>query len=362
MTVLLYSVATTEAEVDLAIKLATDVFSARSDILNYDNFKDVLWRQDPAYSPNNLILARAIDGSVRGLVRVVPRTIYRGNEPFSVAGLSSVCLHCDERGKGKSIELIEYALQNCHDRGFDFAFLFARRSADYYYNRFGFYGISSYNRLSVKHNSIEIKHNLELGPAKNDEIDIYSSAYDRCYANTFGRVERSPSYWRFLLYKFQYYLQVKIMAIYESGFPVGYVILDDSVIYELAIDEQVDSKALVTLIVQSLNKAVDDDWVNFELPPQHTLLPMLQGMDVQITQRECPFGGHMACILNIEADNKSMVERYPASAGALGSINRRPKLSYKETCQMLKTARITGATDGVPGFGLPFNMSLADHF
>jgi hypothetical protein len=70
----------------------------------------------------------------------------------------------------------------------------------------------------------------------------------------------------------------------------------------------------------------------------------------------------MACVLNIEAHNKSMVERYPTSASALGSIKKRPKLSYKETCQTLKTARITEAIDDVPGFVLPFNMSLADHF
>ena len=83
MSRLFYSTACTEKDVDLAIRLATSVFSEKSGLHDYDNFKSVSWHDDPTYTPNNIILARASDGSVRGLVRIVPRNIFRGNESFS---------------------------------------------------------------------------------------------------------------------------------------------------------------------------------------------------------------------------------------------------------------------------------------
>lgn len=186
MSQLSFSLASSEDEVLSAFRLAMSVFAASNDIPEYEHYKVRLWRDDPSYALDNFILARAEDGDVCGLVRIVPRKIFRGEEAFSVAGVSSVCLSPHQRGNGNSLKLMEFALACCKKRAFDFAFLFARRAADHYYSRFGFQGVSSYSKLKIKYADLTSDSQLAVGPSCEKNIKIYSAAHDQCYARAFG--------------------------------------------------------------------------------------------------------------------------------------------------------------------------------
>ena len=192
-----FSLASSDEDVEAAFRLAVSVFGPSSGIDQYDSYKLSIWRDDPSYALDNFVLGRTEDQSVCGLVRIVPRKVFRGQQAFVVAGISSVCLSPQQRGDGISVTLMEYALEYCRQREFDFAFLFARRAADHYYTRFGFQGISSYNQLKVQFGSLASDSRFETGPAKEKYFDVYRAAHDKCYSETFGRVERTPAYWRF---------------------------------------------------------------------------------------------------------------------------------------------------------------------
>jgi predicted acetyltransferase len=356
-----FALASSEGDIDSAFQLAISVFKVSSDIDDYDFYKLRLWRDDPSYALDNFILARAEDGDVCGLVRIVPRTIFRGEEAFSVAGVSSVCLAPRQRGNGNSLKLMEFALACCKKRAFDFAFLFARRAADHYYSRFGFQGISSYSKLKIKYADLASDSQLVAGPSCEQNIKIYSAAYDQCYARVFGRVERTPAYWQFLLRKFQSPYPDRIETLYISGEPVGYVLLNDSTIHELAFTQHVDARALIAFLSRQFPLVCKDGDINLDLPPQHSLLSALHGLDISVTQRECPFGGHMACILNPEALLQRVSKRSPQRAAELASLRSLKHFNHYETCCLLGVATISArevSTDTL----LPYNMSAADHF
>lgn len=355
------ALACSEKVVDSAFQLATSVFKTSTAIDDYDFYKRMLWRDDPSYAIDNFVVARAEDGSVRGLVRIVPRTVFRGEEAFSVAGLSSVCLSPCERGRGNSLKLMEFALECCKKRGFDFAFLFARRAADHYYSRFGFQGVSSYSKLKINYAGLPSDSQFAIGPSWEKYIEIYSAAHDACYARVFGRVERTPAYWQFLLRKFRSIYPDRIETLFFSGEPVGYLVLNDSAIHEVAFTQDVDARELVAFLSRQFPLVCKDGYINLDLPPQHLLLSNLHGLDVSVTERECPFGGHMACILNPEALIQRISRRSPQRAAELASLRGLGHFNHYETCSLLGAATIS-ARQVTSDILLPYNMSVADHF
>ena len=354
---LAFSLACSEADVDQAFALALSIFEPQSGMSGYESHKIFLWKSDPSYALENFVLARAVDGSICGLIRIVPRKIFRGAEKFSVAGISSVCLSARYRGNGNSLGLMQYALECCRKREFDFAFLFARRSADNYYTRFGFHGISSYSRISVNHANLRIDPKFEVRPSSEAFLELYASAYEKCYAEVFGRVERSSSYWQFLLRRFSASSSEKFETLYFEGMPVGYVVTGASV-HELAVAHPVGGESLIAFLGQKLTSGMSERNIQFDMSPQHALVGQLSGMDSTLSIRECAFGGHMACILNVESLLERVVRQYPGIylGGIVGG-----KLSHVDTCKILGAYAITVAED--PGRKLlPYHMSSLDHF
>jgi predicted N-acetyltransferase YhbS len=141
--------ARSDAEAHEAYALALSIFGETAAMDAYRDYKTALWFDDPAYAPENVIVARS-GGAICGVSRIVPRTLYRRGQAYAMAGISSVCVAPALRGRGLSRTLIEHTLERCRARGFDFAFLVARRAADHYYTRFGFRGIASYSRVVVR--------------------------------------------------------------------------------------------------------------------------------------------------------------------------------------------------------------------
>ena len=95
----------------------------------------------------------------------------------------------------------------------------------------------------------------------------------------------------------------------------------------------------------------DGESVTLQIPPAHPLLNQLEGADVSLTVRECPYGGHMVRLLN------------PALIDALlGESNtRNGYLSFAQTAKVLRLSRVTDLDSAAYASShRSFNISLLD--
>lgn len=362
MTALVVVPARSEREVRQAQGLACSVFESASGIADYASYKTLLWREDPTFAPENLMLAHLGGGPPCGLVRIVPRTIFRGDQAFSMAGISGVCLDPALRGRGLSVPLMEQTLVDCRKRGFDLAFLFARRAADHYYTRFGFWGVSAYSRTSVRLTSVSSDPRLALlEDGQETNLDVYQAAYDRCYRNVFGRFARSPADWRFLLRRLSCLGNVHFSTLLFEGRVMGYVLWSDGVIHELAWLEGVQVQAIVALLAATVPGAAEKSALNLEISSQHRLVAEAYGLDLTISGRECIYGGHMARILNPAALLDRMAERSPPAALGLRHLAKVERFTHRDTCRLLGAWSPTDCHHSVEPV-LPLDISFPDHF
>lgn len=331
-----------------AYELALSVFKENSSNEDYAAYKIESWTKDPSFNYNNILLAR-YGNDYAGLIRIVSRKLFRGEQFFSVAGISSVCLLPAFRGKGLSIPLMEQSLAFCKKREYDIAFLFARRAADYYYTKFGFHGVAAFARVLVKNNrSISIDNRFSLTEINEALTDLYAKAYERSYFNCFGRIDRTETYWHFILSLIKARKDCMFKTICSNGMPIGYLIYNKQRIHEIAFDREIDGPALVYFL---LNQNIFDSQTNtleLELLPQHLLIGSLRNLDITFQSRECNYGGHMLKIINTQKMNDVFS---PA----------KDMYTYQETCSMMGI--YSPVTDqGVQSEKLPFDISYIDQF
>lgn len=337
-----------KTETKNALQLAVQVFShAGSDRARIE--KASQWYRDPSFDHSNLVLAVA-GKRVVGVVRLVPRVIHRGLEQFKAAGISSVCVDPEYRGRGLSILLMERALGIARERGFDLSFLIARRALDHYYVRFGFAGVSSYERISAAVSAAdEAKKDVEFRPLKSDLIDFCLAAYDREYSACFGRVTRSREQW-FAIIRSLRARGLTAASIWCQGQPVGYVIRQDSTICEVAMTNEWSLPDLVTTLAASQIMKASDDWI--QIPSAHAIVRRSVRHDIRILRRSCPYGGHMVKVLNPEA----MLERERVQKQAVVLPEGSDLVSVHN-----RTAFLLGSwtPEGDAG-SLPFNIGAVD--
>lgn len=345
-----------EEDYKAAFNLALSVFAPQSSSGEYRDNKFFSWTEDPFFRYENIVLAK-YEGIPAGLIRIVPRTLCKGDKTLSVAGISSVCLLPELRGKGLSIDLMDYTLDYCKKSGYDLSVLFARRAADYYYTRFGFHGISSYSRVIVKKpNKISFTTGYELANWDFNLLEIYSKAYERTYANCFGKFQRTLEYWKFLLISLSYKQDCNNKIIKYNGKAIGYVIWDSTKVLEVATTEDMQVVDFILFIMDSMN-ILSEDSLQLEISPQHPILAQLYGFDITTQSRECVFGGHMLRILN-EDNVRSKLNHGDSSFSGAKNINQ--FLSHAETCELLGVSHPTlnKKSDAIR----PFDIGSIDHF
>lgn len=295
---MLIELANSEADWDTAIALATGIFAPMAEAENYPETKRRLWRDDPSFALDNLILARDASGQIAGLVRLVPRTIYRGSHPLSAVGMTSICMAHEFRGQGHSVPLMDHAIGIVIERGYDFAFLIARRAVDNYYTRFGFWGASSYGKVRISASDMEpVSCGISLDDSSLADLEVYDEAYCLSYGEVFGRVERDRPLWRFILKKAQDEGFV-VKTVRCDGAPIGYVVLVNGDVLELALTSADYAKPVLSRLMV-LGESPE---LTCHLPAGHTLLHQLSGWEVLVSFRECPWGGHMVRVLDGQPD------------------------------------------------------------
>jgi predicted acetyltransferase len=338
-----------------AFNLAFSVFSSQNSSIAYKDNKFFIWQEDPYFKFENILLAK-YKGTPAGLIRIVPRKIFRIDKILSVAGISSVCLLPKYRGKGLSVVLMYEALRYCKDLGYDISLLFARRNVDYYYLRFGFHGISSYSHIYIK-KPLELKVSNRYTFAELDFnfLNIYAEAFERSYANCFGRLHRTKEYWNFLFTSFSFKPNCHFRTIKFNNLAIGYIIWDSNKVLEIAITEDINGKEFVHFLFDNLEISTCDS-LQFEMLPQHSMVKQLYGLDVTFQSRECVFGGHMVKVLNV--DNIRSILNHPSSAIEIKESDK--FLSHAETCALLGVSYPTflGKTNSL----VPFDINSVDQF
>ena len=346
----------TEPDYTAAFSLALSVFSSQNSSIDYRDNKFFTWDEDPYFKYENILLAK-YKGIPAGLIRIVPRELCRGDKVLSVAGISSVCLLPELRGKGLSVTLMKEALRYCKGVGYDISVLFARRNADYYYTRFGFHGISSYSQIHVKKPQrfiVSDRYSFAYGDI--NLLEIYAQAYEKTYANCFGKFQRTPEYWKFLLNSLSYKPYYHIRIIKFNSRAIGYIIWDSNKVLEIATTEDIIGKEFILFLMGNLEISTDDS-LPFEMLPQHSLVKQLYGLDVTFQSRECVFGGHMLKVLNEE--NLRLKLNHPDSS--FGEVtNTKQFLSHAQTCDLLEVSHPTRSKkcDSLR----PFDIGTIDHF
>jgi predicted acetyltransferase len=381
---LLIAPAESAAEGDEALRMACEVFSGSGTAANYPDYKAVLWREDPTFAESNVMIARTQAGKLAGVIRIVPRQLHRAGQAIWVAGISSVCVAPAFRGRGYSVPLMEHTLDHCQSRGFALAFLIARRAADHYYTRFGFWGVSSYTRVAIATSMSPEKTSPAIcfPPAKPDWIDDYRTAYLESYSNSFGWFERDYSYWKYLLKRMNLLPGVKFLSITRNGVPLGYVVKEGMLIREVAILDALPADELVHALVSLVGAA--DPPLQLDIPPEHRLCRKLQGFDASIRFRECSYGGHMLRILDVDRVADMLAGRVAERLGTIGcarlsggvdgvdirwdgtqcrvnlSAQARHRPGYEQTCTLLGALSISGNRESLVDRLLPFNISFPD--
>lgn len=372
-------------DVEQALALTTRVFGEQGAVPDYGTHKARLWEKDPYFRPDSLVLARTTLGRVVGVIRLVPRTIYRCSQPFRVAGITSVCVDPEFRGQGISTLLMEYALESCRSEGFELAMLFARRAADHYYTRFGFWGISAYSRVTIRPGSRGPRtgQSFSFKPVARKHTTLFARTYAECYANCFGRVDRSLEYWRFLTDRIALSPGLSWVSVSCGGKPVGYAFVSGSSVNEIACHADVDPSEAFAAVGRWMGERGSRGALVLDMPPQHTMLSRIQGVDITVERRECSYGGHMVRVLDVAAIMAKLEERvvkvdaYPSSARTVMDCDGLRMTadaqrncnesggdvwpSFRQTCWLLGAESVSAQCASAER-PLPFNMSLPDHF
>lgn len=309
-------------EAQQAKELALVIFSGNvnQEIEDERDRKNFIWQDVDDIKLSDIVVAVDEDNRVIGVVRIVYRNINRTSQRYRCAGLTSICVAPDWRGKGLSVKVMDSAHEVARQAECEIALLVARKAVDHYYNKFDYWGLSSYNRVIIKTSELAAieSSGVCFSPCDEESLEQYERWYRRCYAKSFGAANRSIQYWQFLLKKMSFQgVSCSNMCIGE--YTAGYVIHSGAVIHEIAFDEKFN--ALGALAVFS---RMHEDTIELEIEQQHPLVQDLANIDFRISTRQCMFGGHMVKILDLKAVTEKLKDRI---------IGRATKYGYQPTTE-----------------------------
>lgn len=286
-------------ELDQAFSLSKSVFDDHTS--NPDTrLKRLAWSIDDSLKYENVIVL--IEKSlVIGLCRICPTYLTYDQEVFKVAGLSSICILKTKRGRGLSRLLMSYVNKLIDQRGYDFAYLVARRAADHFYNRFGFLGASSYPSVRIlpsrrgNRTTTLIVKGFDSGNS-----EIYNQLYKTSYQYSFGASLRNKEFWKKVEKRIKIQNNLKFKEFLEDGKIVGYGIECDKKIVELGIGEN----AINQIIEYYVQEHKEVSILELLIPHSHNSLTNLEQFDIEFFSRKCLFGGHMLRWSKLETSKK----------------------------------------------------------
>lgn len=293
-------------ELDQAFSLSTSVFSNHNSSSDM-RLKDLAWGIGASLKYEDVIVV-INDLKVLGVCRICPCFMTYEQEIFKVAGLSSICILDSQREKGLGRNLMEYVIKLIDKRGYDFAYLIARRAVDHFYRKFGFFGASSYPRVRLLiPKELSPPVGLKIRNFELQNYDTYNLLYQNSYRFSFGASIREKEFWKKVETRLKLQPNLKFKEFVDGDMVVGYTVDLDKKVIEMGVRDK------------SIHKIIElyfwnqRDNVRFEmlLPHSHNSLNYIDQYDTEFYSRRCLYGGHMLRWSNLE-----FTKKMPISVGA----------------------------------------------
>jgi N-acetylglutamate synthase-like GNAT family acetyltransferase len=208
--------------------------------------------------------------------------------------LTSITVKDDCRGQGISRLLMEKAVEECNSRLSTIAILIARKSVDFFYNKFEFWGVSSYSKISMKSSEISSQKKIKNREMTLADVPKINYLYKKTYSKLLGSVKRFKDDWSFIEWKVGLLKAKFIIFENYNNDVIGYAILKENKIYEISVQ----SKYKYMDLLYSLGLKSSYEVVFFYVGSDHPLVKQFEGIDFSSTQRNCSYGGHMVRVLD----------------------------------------------------------------
>lgn len=292
--------ARTASEVKAALEIAANIF-LNENTKESVSFKEFLLVKNPNFDRSlSTIVVCDNDNCVMGSAFVLPTQLELNGKLIQASFLSNIAIRPEWRGQGLSITLMNACLQSKLALESHLSIVIARRAVDRYYQKFNFFGASSYPALGVNRQSFlekytTIKNIRSSTISEKDvsfiEVDDVNRIYCSSYLGLNGRCIRSREIWLFLVQKFSR-SGIAFRCIRSHEKVIGYYIsnLKDS-IYEIGFDKE-SSVVFFEQIADALT-SFNCEQIKIFCQLNHPILESLKGVDFTYSVRECDYGGHM---------------------------------------------------------------------
>ncbi len=173
----------TEADLDRVVALNTQAFNSPR------NWQDRM-RSDPQL---DLIRVAEDDGRVAAMMRFLPFAHYFGGRALRAAGIASVAVAAESRGRGLGTALMRETLGELRDSGFLLSTLYPATAPIYKSVGYGFGGVRT--AWKVRQEILPQRSDLQVEPLEDASIDEAKGVYDTIARQTNGLLQRDEWWW-----------------------------------------------------------------------------------------------------------------------------------------------------------------------
>jgi|GEM_PF-5462689 len=345
-------------DVSLSLELAAKTF--RSDELSSEAIvtKQYLMSVGETLRKQDIVILENNANEIIGTCFLIDRLFYFGRVNITGTFLTSICIDELSRGKGYSELLMNAALAECENRGSIFAVLIARRAVDHFYNKFGFWGVSQYAKISINLVNVYEKNNrlTESTPTIID-LPILNTLYESAYSKLLGSLLRSQNNWKNILWKTELQ-KIRFIVVRKNGTLCGYVIFSGCDLYEVAVSEDASYIELLCYLKDKYSLGN----VSIYCAPQHPIVYSLAAFDYSITLRQCNYGGHMVRVIDYKYLLRLLQEKSPMLYEEKVRIDfAENQLGFEDTCLMMGMSYLSmSPMDSRTHSANSFNIPLVD--
>lgn len=317
----------------------------------YTAKEELQWRNKWRHGDLLLLAESDTDPSVLyGGLRMRPIEINRRDQTFYMLGICETFVEPFSRGMGLAEKLTLECIETARNQLFEGILVIARRAIDGFYLKHGFYGAGSYPEVQIKNidqfrrfNPTENQAGVKI--SQSSSSSVFHDYYLSCYSQNFGSIERSQRDMQLILESLPIMVQgAELMMISVDGRTKGYLVLCNNKVIEIAFDLTLSTdckKSLICCIGDYLNTS------NFALAlhPSHPLIACNLGFDITVSNRTCPYGGHVVRVINVDSMKAKFIDREQRRIDAISSS---AAIIQEEISRQYRLDSITTSEDNPP--------------
>lgn len=283
-----------KVDIEEAISLAANIFQKKKLARDGVDIKRALMQAGRKIKRKDIVLIANNESKILACCFLIDKIFQIRGLECKGTFLTSIAVRDGYRGEGLSRLLMGRAIEECGARLSTIAILIARKSVDFFYNKFEFWGISSYSKISIQSAGISSSKKIKKRGATPADFKKVNNLYKKTYSNLLGSVKRFKDDWEFIKWKAEF-LKAKFI-IFENykGEVLGYTIYKENKIYEISVNDEY--KYIDLLYSLGLKSSYEE--IILCIGADHPLVKQLENIDFSLIQRSCPYGGHMVRVLD----------------------------------------------------------------